>query len=150
MEEVATPHSGEAPGEMGLEQVGSRLVHNFSDMNESCDSRSSSLIAPVRSIPLRTKSKSRLRNGRTLLQRPDRIASPYLRTKFDCAERVIPVWIPASGTQFAVRYLLRKDKPQSTAFLVAQIFSIFLLKVRGNGHRRRKLQKIERWNVSCF
>jgi hypothetical protein len=34
---------------------------------------------------------------------------------------VIPVWIPASETQFAVRYLLRKDKTQSTAFLVAQM-----------------------------
>jgi hypothetical protein len=37
-------------------------------------------------------------------------------------KEVIPVWIPASGTQFAVRYMLRKDKTQSTAFRVAQIF----------------------------
>ena len=76
MEEVATPHSGEAPGEMRLEQVGARLVYNFSGMNESRDSRSSIRIAPVRSIPWRTKSKPRLRNGRTLLPRPDRTASP--------------------------------------------------------------------------
>jgi hypothetical protein len=77
VEEVATPHNGEAPGEMRLEQVGARLVHNFSGMNESRDSRSSIRIAPVRSIPLRTKSKPRLRNGRTLLLRHDRTASPY-------------------------------------------------------------------------
>jgi hypothetical protein len=35
---------------------------------------------------------------------------------------VIPVWIPASETQFSVRYMLKKDKAKSTAFLVAQIF----------------------------
>jgi len=77
VEEVATPHNGEAPGEMRLEQVGARLVHNFSGMNESRDRRSSIRIAPVRSIPLRTKSKPRLRNGRTLLLRHDRTACPY-------------------------------------------------------------------------
>lgn len=74
---VATLHGGEAPGEMRLEQVGARLVHNFSGMNESRDSRSSIRIVPARSTPLRTKSKPRLRNGRTLLLRPDRTASPY-------------------------------------------------------------------------
>ena len=77
VEEVATPDSGDAPGEMRLEQVGAWLVHNFSGMNESRDSRSSIRIAPARSIPLRTKSKPRLRNGRTLLLRPGRTASPY-------------------------------------------------------------------------
>jgi hypothetical protein len=35
---------------------------------------------------------------------------------------VIPIWIPASGTQFSLRYLLSKYKAQSTAFCVAQIF----------------------------
>jgi len=73
---VATPHSGEAPGETRLEQVGARLVHNLG-MNESGDSRSSIHRVPARNIPLRTKSKPRLRNGRTLLLRPDRTASPY-------------------------------------------------------------------------
>jgi hypothetical protein len=88
MEEVATPHSGEAPGEMGMEQVGSRLVHNFSDMNESCDSRSSSRTTPVRSIPLRTKSKWRLRNGCNLRLRPGHIASPYLQNQIRLCRRV--------------------------------------------------------------
>jgi hypothetical protein len=77
VEEVATPHSGEAQGEMRLEQVGARLVHNFSGMNESRDSRSSIRKVPARNIPFRTKSKPRLRNGRTLLLWPDRTASPY-------------------------------------------------------------------------
>src|SRR5258705_13716117 len=64
VEELATPHSGEAPGEMRLEQVGARLVHNFSGLNESRDSRSSIRKVPARNIPLRTKSKPRLRTGR--------------------------------------------------------------------------------------
>ncbi len=56
MEEVVTPHSGEAKGEMRLEQVGARLVHNFSGMNESRDSRSSIRKVPARNIPFRTGS----------------------------------------------------------------------------------------------
>ena len=77
VEEVATQHSDGAPGETRLEQVGAQLVQNFSGRNESRDSRSSIHIAPVRSIPLRTKSKSRLRNGRTLIPQRGRTASPY-------------------------------------------------------------------------
>jgi hypothetical protein len=77
VKEVATPHSGEAPGETRLEQVGAHLAENPSGMNESRDSRNSIRIAPVRSIPLRTKSKLRLRNGRTLPLWRGRTASPY-------------------------------------------------------------------------
>ena len=66
VEEVATQHSDGASGETRLEQVGAQLVQNFSGRNESRDSHSSIHIAPVRSISLRTKSKLRLRNGRTL------------------------------------------------------------------------------------
>jgi len=76
VEEVVTPHSGEEPGEMRLEQVGAQLPENPSGMNGSCDSHGSIRITPVGSIPWRTNNKPRLRNGRTLLLRPDRIASP--------------------------------------------------------------------------
>lgn len=76
VEEVATPHSGEEPGEMRLEQVGTQLPENPSGMNGSHDSHGSIRITPVGSIPWRTKNKPMLRNGRTLLLRPDRIASP--------------------------------------------------------------------------
>ena len=77
VEIVATQHSGGAPGEKGLEQVGAQLVQNLSGMNESRDSRGSIRPAPVHSIPLRTKSGVRLRSGRTLLPPRGRTASPY-------------------------------------------------------------------------
>ena len=51
VEEVATPHSGEARGEMRLEQVGVQLAWSPSRMNESRDSHDSIRITPVRNIP---------------------------------------------------------------------------------------------------
>ena len=88
VEEVATQHSGGAPGEKRLEQVRAQLTQNFSGRNESRDSRSSIRIAPGRSIPLRTKSKSRLCNGRTLSLRRGRTASPYFHNRIRLCRRM--------------------------------------------------------------
>jgi len=72
---------------MQPEQVGVRLMGNFSGMNESCDSRSSIRIAPVRSIPSHTKGKLRHRIGCILLLLPTAPPLRISRTVFDCAER---------------------------------------------------------------
>ena len=101
VEEAATPHSGEAQGEMRLEQVGASSARNASRMNGSRESRSSIRIAPVRNIPRRTRSKPKPRNGRTLPLLRDRTASRYFQSRIRlCKSRSYRFGFPSSKHSF--------------------------------------------------
>jgi hypothetical protein len=99
-------------------------VHNLSGMNESRDSRN----CPHSTCPQHSFAHEEQTEASQLVHsataaRPHRFSAflePYSIVQSD----VIPVWIPASGTQFSVRYMLRKYETQSTVFCVAQIFML--------------------------
>jgi len=101
VKEVAIPHSDEALGETRWGQVGASSARNPSRMNGSRESRSSIRIAPVRSIPWRTGSKPKLRNGRTLRQQRGRTASRYFESRIPlCKLRSYLVGFPSSKRSF--------------------------------------------------
>jgi hypothetical protein len=150
VEEVATQHSGGAPGETRLERVGAQLAQNFSGRNESCDSRSSIHISTClqHSFAHEEQIEALQWAHPATAARPHRLSvfpEPYSIVQKD----VISNWIPVFGTSLPCARCCRKIESKVHRSLWRRFSYFFAESSVAMPTRRRKLQRIKRWHVRC-